>query len=241
MKVLTWNTLASEWIDDKTYKMVKKHIRCNTEKRFQTIVTHITNMDPSLVLLQEVMPEQYAVLKQKLHKTYIITPLLQIDWHKTKNNSGNVTLFKRTDFAEKQMQHFPLEFGLYTNCVYKNHPCKIYNIHLSDISANERKKQMNTIMHSLLESKYCIIGGDFNHQYRKNTQFYNIPEYTIHNTKCATYYIESKMNIDNLLSKGFVTNELNTCANYPLNIEKGFIDYGSDHLPVLVDITQRPQ
>ena len=237
MKVLTWNTLASEWIDDKTYKSVKKDIRCDADTRFQTIMKYITDINPTVILLQEVMPEQYNKLHLMLHKAYIITPLTQIHWDDTKNNSGNVTLLKRTDFSDKHILHEPLDYGIQTNCIYKKRPCKIYNIHLSDISVHERNKQMNVIMPSLLETNYCIIAGDFNHQYKKNTTFYNIPNYTIHNTKCPTYYIERKMNIDNILSKGFIPGSSNTCAYYPLNMENGFITYGSDHLPVVVDIT----
>lgn len=237
MKVLTWNTLASEWIDNQTYKLVKKEIRCNAKNRFQVIMKRIIDIKPSIILLQEVMPEQYNQLQQMLHKTYIITQLVRINWNDTKNNSGNVSLFSRNDFSEKYMQHSPLDYGIQTNCIYKKRPCKIYNVHLSDVSVDERNKQLKTIMPALLESNHCIVAGDFNHQYRLNTKLYNIPNYTIHNTTCPTYYIERKMNIDNILFKGFRPSSLSTCPEYPADMEDGFIIYGSDHLPVVADIT----
>jgi endonuclease/exonuclease/phosphatase family metal-dependent hydrolase len=237
MKVLTWNTLASEWIDDKTYKIVKKDIRCNAKTRFQVIMKRINDLNPTIILLQEVMPEQYNKLYLMLNKTYIITQLVVIKWEDRRNNSGNVSLFKRTDFSDKHIQHSPLDYGIQTTCIYKKRTCKIYNVHLSDISVYERNKQLNTIMPSLLDNNHCIIAGDFNHQYRLNTKLYNIPNYTIHNTNCPTYFIERKMNIDNILSKGFTTNSLTTCPEYPQGMEDGFIRYGSDHLPIVVDIT----
>jgi endonuclease/exonuclease/phosphatase family metal-dependent hydrolase len=236
MKVLTWNILASEWIDDETYHMVKKTIRCDANRRFKRIMQYIMEEDATVILLQEVMPYEYGKLDRILRDKYILTPLSRINWHKTKNNSGNVTLFKKTDFSEKDMQHHRLEFGIRTDCMYKNKACRVFNIHFSDVSIKYRYTQLNSIMPLLLETNIGIIGGDFNHQYSKNTRFYNIPNYTIHNTTCPTYYIERKMNIDNILSKGLTIAPQTTCPKYPDDIEKGIIEYGSDHLPVKIDL-----
>ena len=236
MKVLTWNILASEWIDDKTYHMIKKDIRCNASDRFTRIMQYIGQQDATAILLQEVMPHEYNKIDNLLRDKYILTPLCRINWHKMKNHSGNVTLFKRTDFAEKSMQHHRLEFGIQTDCLYKNKACRIYNIHFNDISIKDRYAQLNSIMPLLLETNVGIIGGDFNHQYSKNTKFYNIPNYTIHNTTCPTYYIERKMNVDNILSKGLKITTKTICPKYPDNLEKGFLEYGSDHLPITVNI-----
>ena len=236
MKVLSWNILASEWIDAKTYSEVKKAIRCNASDRFNRIMKYINEQDATVILLQEVMPTEYNKLNKLLREKYILTPLCRINWHKTKNNSGNVTLLKKTDFSEKSMKHHRLEFGVQTDCLYKNKACRIYNIHFSDVSIQDRYAQLNSIMPLLLETNVGIIGGDFNHQYSKNTRFYNIPNYTIHNTTCPTYYIERKMNIDNILSKGLKISASSTCPKYPDNMENGFLEYGSDHLPVTVNI-----
>ena len=236
MKVLTWNILASEWIDDETYHMVKKHIRCDANRRFKRIMQYIMEEDATIILLQEVMPYEYGKLDRILRDKYILTPLSRINWHKTKNNSGNVTLFKKTDFSEKDMKHHKLEFGIQTDCIYKNKACRVFNIHFSDVSIQHRYAQLKSIMPLLLETNIGIIGGDFNHQYSKNTRFYNIPDYTIHNTTCPTYYIERRMNIDNILSKGLTIAPHTTCPKYPDDIEEGIIEYGSDHLPVKIDL-----
>jgi hypothetical protein len=53
---------------------------------------------------------------------------------------------------------------------------------------------------------------------------------------CPTYYIERKMNIDNILTKGFQKAPLSKCNWYPTRVEDGFKEYGSDHLPVLVEV-----
>jgi endonuclease/exonuclease/phosphatase family metal-dependent hydrolase len=197
---------------------------------------HILQINPDIILLQEVMNPEYKKLIGYFENKYIISPLVRINWNDIKNNSGNVSLFKRTEFSHKYMSHSPLDYGVHTNCVYKNHHFTIYNVHLNDASIRKRYQQMNAKMPSLLDAKLCIIGGDFNHQYRQNTKLYDIPRYTIHNTTCPTYFVERKMNIDNILTKGFRNISPSSCPAYPENTEKGFIEYGSDHLPVVINI-----
>lgn len=236
MKILTWNILASEWIDNKTYNTVPKSIRCNRTIRLDSILKYIFLHEASVIMLQEVMQQEYNKIVDTLQNLYIISPLVRIHWGINKNNSGNVTLFKKTDFSEKQMKHTSLPFGLQTECLYKNKFVNLFNVHFTDKSSQERYKQLSSIMPLLQEARNCIIGGDFNHQYSSNTRFYNIPNYTIHNTNCPTYYIERKMNIDNILSKGFNKSTIAKCPEYPKDIEKGFLTYGSDHLPISVEV-----
>ena len=80
-----------------------------------------------------------------------------------------------------------------------------------------------------------IIAGDFNHEYKKKCKLYNTPGFETHNL-CPTYYIERKMNIDNILTKGFQKAPLSKCNWYPTRVEDGFKEYGSDHLPVFVEV-----
>lgn len=235
MKILTWNILASEWIDDKTYHDVVKKIRYDNKRRFDRIFYYITKQNADLILLQEVMPCEYKKIKLLFKNEYIITPVFRINWHKNKNNSGNVSLFKRTEFVNN-MTHNKLEFGMHTTCLYKNKICHIYNIHLSDVSNKYRYTQLNSILKPLIEATTCIIGGDFNHQYINNTKFYNIPNYKTHNTMCTTYYIDRKINIDNILTKGFTRFGLIECPKCPENIQEGLTNYGSDHLPITLNI-----
>jgi endonuclease/exonuclease/phosphatase family metal-dependent hydrolase len=120
--------------------------------------------------------------------------------------------------------------------MYKNRPCDIFNIHLDDQSPQKRYKQWDDL-HAVSRKEGCgsIIAGDFNHQYRKKCPLYNTPGFEAHNL-CPTYYIERKMNIDNILTKGFKKAPLSKCNWYPTRIEDGFKEYGSDHLPVIVEV-----
>ena len=75
----------------------------------------------------------------------------------------------------------------------------------------------------------------FNQQYKSNSKLYNTPGFTTHNL-CATYYIERKMNIDNILTSGFKKVQGSKCQWYPTNIEEGLLEYGSDHMPVIIEV-----
>jgi hypothetical protein len=44
------------------------------------------------------------------------------------------------------------------------------------------------------------------------------------------------MNIDNILTNGFKKIQGSKCQLYPKNIEEGLIEYGSDHLPVIIEV-----
>jgi mRNA deadenylase 3'-5' endonuclease subunit Ccr4 len=231
LKILTWNILASEWIDDETYNMVDKKILYNNKERIQKIITYLLKSNADIILLQEVMPYEYNKIKKAFDEKYNISMLQQINWDTVKNNSGNVSLFKKSIFHKNNLEHNALDFGICTKCIYKKKDCVIFNIHLDDSSINARYKQIKSITPIIDLTTNCIISGDFNHQYNKNTKFYKIPDFTIHN-KCPSYYIEKKMTIDNILSKGFKILPNSTCPLYPENIEHGFIKYGSDHLPI---------
>ena len=55
--------------------------------------------------------------------------------------------------------------------------------------------------------------------------------------KKASYYIERKMCIDNILVKGITLNHsaAQVVNDFGADVVKQFITYGSDHLPVIVD------
>jgi hypothetical protein len=231
LKIITWNILASEWIDNDTYNMINKKILYNNKERIQKIITYILKSDADIILLQEVMPFEYNNIISAFDKKYNISMLQQINWDIIKNNSGNVSLFKKVIFHKNNLEYHILDFGIYTKCKYKKKVCAFFNIHLDDCSINLRYKQIKSLTPIIQLIPNCIIGGDFNHQYKKNTKFYKIPDFTIHN-KCPSYYIEKKMTIDNILSKGFKILPKSICPIYPINIERGFIKYGSDHLPI---------
>ena len=44
------------------------------------------------------------------------------------------------------------------------------------------------------------------------------------------------MNIDNILTSGFKKVQGSKCHWYPTNIEEGLLEYGSDHMPVIIEV-----
>ena len=238
MIILTWNILASEWIKKSYYPGIKESVLFDYNARFSKICKKIQTINPDIILLQEVMPREYDKLVSMLKDEYFISELKTITWQYNKNSeSGNVTFLRRSMFPYKHILNIPLEYGIYTQCVCNKFNYDIFNIHLDDQSSTERYKQWDEI-HSTTRKRNCIniIGGDFNHQYKSNSRMYKVPGFTTHNV-CPSYYIERKMNIDNILTRGLKKITGGTCPLYPTNIEDGFKDYGSDHLPIITNVS----
>ena len=251
---MSWNILAAEWIKQSYYPKINKKTLFNRKARFNKIMKTIIHENADIIMLQEVMLLEYNSLKHYLDNKYTISPLNPIKWKYPKDNktnneseSGNVTFIKKNMFKSikdiKEIKHQSLDFGLYTQI--PNNNISVLNIHLDDLSVNTRNKQMKSVESLLYITSSCIIGGDFNQPYRKNSKIYNLPEFTIHNTNCPTYYIEEKMNIDNIMTRGFDNsknekkgneNVDEKCGVYPTTMEEGFEMYGSDHLPVIIII-----
>ena len=239
MKIMSWNILASEWIKKAYYPKVDKKILFNRSARFVKILEIIVKADADVILLQEVMPLEYTSLKKHLQKKYQVSPLVPIKWkYMTEGNkpseSGNTTFIRRSLAGQKQIEHFPLDFGIHTEIS----GLSIFNIHLDDLTAQTRNKQIKSIATRLYATPQTIIGGDFNQSYRKNSYIYHLPEFTVHNIECPTYYIEQKLNIDNIMTRGIFIKEKknNKCIAYPSKMEEGIEAYGSDHLPIIIDV-----
>ena len=237
MIILTWNILASEWIKKSYYPGIKESILFDYAARFSNICKKIKTINPDIILLQEVMPREYNKLVSLIKNDYFISELKTITWQYNKGSeSGNVTFLRRNLFSWLSIIHIPLDYGIYTQCVSNNHNYDIFNIHLDDQSSKERYTQWDEI-HSITRNRNCIniIGGDFNHEYKSNSRMYNVPGFTTHNV-CPSYYIERKMNIDNILTRGLKKMNKENCPLYPTNIEDGFKEYGSDHLPIIANV-----
>jgi len=237
MRILSWNILASEWIKKSYYKNANHSILFNRKKRCEKIMEMINNIDADIILLQEVMPEERLQIMKMLRNTYIISPIQQIKWqYKKDNKSGNMTMLKRTPFSNHDVHHFSKEYGIYTQCIHNNTKYEIINLHLDDISRTKRHEQMEDAYNTLRHGNYVhIIGGDFNHVYRKDSKLYHQDGFDVHNT-CVTYYNERNMNIDNILTKGARKYTESKCYAKPSSINEGILQYGSDHLPVITEI-----
>lgn len=235
MKIVTWNTLASEWMKKSYYPDTGAGVLFNRKARFEQLIKILRECDADVIMLQEVMKKEYSLLKKLFAEVYIVSKLKKMNWYNKESESGNVTILRRSLFPAAEVMHEPHEYGLHTQCMYKGNMCDIFNIHLDDASIQTRYKQWNDLNSKCRPNCRVIVGGDFNHQYKKNSRLYNAPGFTAHNL-CPTYYIERKMNIDNIMTKGFKKVQGNTCSWYPEKIEDGFHVYGSDHIPVFIEL-----
>jgi len=251
---MTWNILASEWIKKSYYPSVKDPSLFERKTRIQTILEKIKDMDPDILCLQEVMPLEYKRLYEAFPK-YKFSRLAPIQWYKSVNSmnnksakSGNVTMVKKgfTNWTEH-----PFEYGVYIK-VDRLH---IFNVHLDDVSYQKRLRQLHQLN---LSMDHVIVAGDFNQDYKPTSALYQVPGFTVHN-RCNTYFVEKKMNLDNILTKGFPNQSKTihsktkpfhnlgaeprrpsrarpaTCGYIP-RVEEGLDLYGSDHIPVIVTI-----
>lgn len=234
MHILSWNILASEWIKQKYYPTVNSTILFDRKTRFERIKKRIMISDADVIMLQEVMKKEYTHLK-KLLKNYSFSSLSRVNWG-GKSESGNVTILKNSSF--KNIKHTYHSFFVQTSCIYKEKQLHFFNIHLSDTSYQKRKDQLKQIKDLCINQPYCVIAGDFNNEYTSQAKLFKIPGFTVRN-KCPTYYIEKKMNIDNILTKGFRKKKIMSCPHYPNELDYGFLIYGSDHLPIETKVVLR--
>lgn len=239
MRILSWNILASEWIKKSYYKDADYSMLFNRRQRFTKITDLIREVDADIVMLQEVMPQEHKKLIANFEKDYIISGLNKIVWqYKSDSKSGNVTLLKRRMFADHAVKHHSKDYGIYTQCIHNNIHYDVFNIHLDDLSRQKRYEQMDDVNKTLRPNKSVnIIAGDFNQVYRTDSKFYNINGFMVHN-KCATYYNERNMNIDNILTRGAKQQIPSRCYVSPTTFDEGIKLYGSDHLPVITDIAE---
>ena len=246
---MTWNILASEWIKKSYYPSVKDPSLFERKTRIQTILEKIKDTDPDILCLQDVMPLEYKRLYEAFPK-YTFSRLAPIQWYSSMNKakSGNVTMVKKgfTNWTEH-----PFEYGVYIK-VDRLH---IFNVHLDDVSYQKRLRQLHQLN---LSMDHVIVAGDFNQDYKPTSALYQVPGFTVHN-RCNTYFVEKKMNLDNILTKGIKTKGIKTkglvedygriraeprrpsrarpaTCGYVPPVEEGLDLYGSDHIPVIVTI-----
>lgn len=245
IKVLSWNILASEFIKKSYYPTLNFNLLNDRNKRIKIIIDNLMKEDPDIILLQEVMVKEYYYLKKYLKKNYYFSVLTNVNWNgNEKTESGNITLYKKKHFYKKNNTNNLL----YNNKIYgsyiiiqllndkNNKLLHLFNVHLDDLSWQTRLKQINTIRPQLEKNKYCILGGDLNQKYNKNSQIYNISNFTVSNIKNMTYYIENNMNIDNILLKNIIFVKNNMVDELNFSKKELFEKYGSDHLPVIITL-----
>jgi endonuclease/exonuclease/phosphatase family metal-dependent hydrolase len=228
MKILTWNILAEEWIEPEYYPTIRDFSVMDSDKRITLILKKLNTENADIMLLQEVTDVHYDQLYKYFNRTYYISSLRAIQWTKSKTSSGNITLVRKR--LCKTIYEIPLDYGVFV----KADDIAIYNVHLDDISFSKRKNQIDRLRPRIAKETYVVLGGDFNQEFKENNPLYKLSNMTVHNT-CITYFIEKNMNIDNILTKGFMASK-EYCPHVPSNVTQGIRMYGSDHLPVIAVI-----
>lgn len=246
VKVVSWNILASEWIRTTDYPDIKTSLLFSI-KRINKIIETLQNYNADIVFLQEVMPNEYKIIKKKFKDKYTITQIQPIKWSyknesHTKNESGNVILIRNTNYHTIKVS--VMDFCIIVQCIHNetNKTITLYNIHLDDISSVKRNTQMQKLLdfdndiNKKNKNACCIIGGDFNQKYTLKSKLYSLPKFIVHNL-CNTYYIDSKLNIDNILTRGFKVDKTNSkCVNVSTNNEDMFKKIGSDHISIIASL-----
>ena len=246
MKILSWNILAQEFIEPKYYPMIKSKLLKKRADRILQIIRKIILYNPDVMLLQEVMKEEYKIIKKVFSPKYFISENYPIYWASEKDTnklseSGNITLVKKKLSSQVKftIHSKKLPFVM-TEFLYRHSKINIINIHLDDQSNKNRLLQLKEILSKMSNEIYVIIGGDFNEEYSKNNILY---KYLKKNnlypsiTKKSTYFIEKSMVIDNIMYKNFnlIKSKVhNGCGNRSIdNITCQIKSYGSDHFPVI--------
>jgi endonuclease/exonuclease/phosphatase family metal-dependent hydrolase len=169
IKVVSWNILASEWIIKKDYPDIKTAELFNTKKRIKTIIDKLKKYNADIILLQEVMPDDYKIIQKYFIDDYHVTEIQPIKWsYKNNNNhkskSGNITLLRKSKYTLLQLNldtvsdTIPdtisdtvsniMQFCKITQCcnIESNKIMTLYNIHLDDLSSVKRNKQMKQLL-----------------------------------------------------------------------------------------------
>ena len=242
MKILSWNILANEFIQERYYPMIPSQLLFNRQKRQERIIATLKQADTDIILLQEVMQSEYNLLYSEFHTTYHLIRGKYIQWQKNKRNySGNVILLRKNMFSPVHYS-IDLDVGLAIQCHLKHSdiPILVINTHLDDVSQTKRLQQIKELEPLLINNKRIILGGDFNEHYTNKSRLYSlIKDYflTSYNDE-PSYYIEKKMCIDHIMIKGFETHNKNSKVinDFGDDIIQQFANYGSDHLPVMLTI-----
>jgi endonuclease/exonuclease/phosphatase family metal-dependent hydrolase len=242
MKILSWNILANEFINKRYYPMLPADILFKRSARLQQIISLLSREDADVLLLQEVMLSEYNALDTFFSRHYHLIKSKPIVWQGVRSHSMNVILLRKNMFSLRGAGITFFDFGVMVECGLKyglNHyvPILISNVHLDDLSKAVRLKQLEELSYYFKAADNVILGGDFNENYSKTSPLYNRVKSSglkIMN-EVPTYYIGRKMCIDNIMLKGSSNKvKVKVINDYDNDVLQHFINYGSDHLPVIV-------
>ena len=211
MRVLTWNILASEWVNPIDYPDVESTL-LNATRRSNCIISHLKHYSLhsafDIIALQEVMPAMHARLVKTFKDNYYVTPIKRIGWGRQRKagKSGNVIMLRLlpNDNANrnriKTLEYLGEDFA--QCCVIDDH-FLVCNVHL-DADATLRRQQMGKLADIVHGYPQAIVLGDFNEDYATHRDFYAmVPEcHVINNRPFPSYFGQEPANVDNILTKG---------------------------------------
>ena len=212
LSCLTWNVLASVWIECKDYKMNCEILR--TKTRREKIIKNINKYNADIVMLQEVTRQEHSLFKKALSQ-YQIMPLVahKNKWAHKKGKkimeNGNCILLKRGMFQKIHMKTLQLnEDGVMVSiceCEIEGEKIVIVSLHLDDLKRSVRNVQLKTLIKKLKDKKEerIIMGGDFNERikYINNKLLINDGYTSVMKEITPTYYDTNKYDLDNIYLK----------------------------------------
>ena len=187
------------------------------------IIKYLKYIDADIICLQEVLYEQFAILKHNLK----LDGVFAANINNPALRYGIATLSKYEILenehvflkSKKEQRGF-----LYTNVLSEKYCVDVINTHLG-LDKDERKEQISEIMNYInILKKSKIICGDFNEKNIFINSFNDSAIYT--NYQNIATFEKSNARIDYIL------------LDKSLEIEKYYVDKInlSDHYPVIVDI-----
>ena len=187
------------------------------------IIKYLKYIDADIICLQEVLYEQFAILKHNLK----LDGVFAANINNPTLRYGIATLSKYEILknehvflkSKKEQRGF-----LYTNVFSEKYCIDVINTHLG-LDKDERKEQISEIMNYInILKKSKIICGDFNEKNISINSFNDSAIYT--NYQNIVTFEKSNARIDYIL------------LDMSLEIEKYYVDKInlSDHYPVIVDI-----
>ena len=209
MKILSYN--------------IHKGMDANNIFTLNKMIKYLKNIDADIICLQEVLYNQFAILKQSLN----IDGVFAANINKPTLMYGIATLSKYEILknehiflkSKKEQRGF-----LYTNIFYGKYCIDIINTHLG-LDIYERREQISEIMDYIKDLRRSkIVCGDFNEKNISINIFNDSAVYT--NYQSIPTFEKSNARIDYIL------------VDKSLEIDKYYVDkiYLSDHFPIIVDI-----
>ena len=209
MKILSYN--------------IHKGMDANNIFTLNKMIKYLKNIDADIICLQEVLYNQFAILKQSLK----IDGVFAANINKPTLMYGIATLSKYEILknehiflkSKKEQRGF-----LYTNIFYGKYCIEIINTHLG-LDIYERREQISEIMDYIKDLRRSkIVCGDFNEKNISINIFNDSAVYT--NYQSIPTFEKSNARIDYIL------------VDKSLEIDKYYVDkiYLSDHFPIIVDI-----